>query len=503
MQKLKVVGALAFGLVSFALGLLTIVPSIGSAQVEEMSPAVRKHAHDLGSSYIRMPLPPGSEEYGRLQGDHMMEDINQIVRFSLKDRDEGNLLWGRVAGTKNDDAVEGWVEAKFNEIGLQSVHRQYFDLPPQWFPTSWGLTAAGSGQTLNFKTARASGAALRAGGLDLDPVWVGLGTESDFAGRDVRGKLVVIYSWPAPGVHSHSAQWLGAIQRAVAKGAAAVLLNLAIPGNFQIQVSPSPASARGPTIFTMGTDDTNALRELMEKGPVKVHATYAFEMRSGLRDASVWGVLPGATDEDIIVMAHHDAVFEGAEDNASGMAVMLALAEYFSKIPKEQRRRTIKFVTTAGHHNGSFGTAWMHENRASFLAKTALMINCEHVSSTQVYLFAPYPPINSPAALRKSDNIDARRWWVNGSDKLASMTLNSWKEFGVTIYDDMELQASGDMMHVQMDAPSVQLIESPIFYHTDFDRPDIVPVPGLEAVARAYAKLIDQVNKVDRRELLP
>ena len=55
-------------------------------------------------------------------------------------------------------------------------------------------------------------------------------------------------------------------------------------------------------------------------------------------------------------MAHHDAFYEGALDNASGMAVMLGLAEYYSKIPREQRRRTLKFVTTSGHHDGSDGT---------------------------------------------------------------------------------------------------------------------------------------------------
>ena len=232
----------------------------------------------------------------------------------------------------------------------------------------------------------------------------------------------------------------------------------------------------------------------MEAGPVKVHVKLTTETRSGLRDASVWGTLPGTSDEDIIVMAHHDSVFTGALDNASGMSVMLGLAEYFSKIPKEQRRRTIKFVTTAGHHAGSFGTLWMHDNRATFLAKTAVMINCEHVSPTQTYYFGPN--------LRKSDNIDARRWWVNGSSKLASLVLSAYRTFGVTIYDEMEPNASGDMGHVARDAPSVQMIESPAWYHTDHDTPEVVPAAGLEAVARAYAKIIDQVNKVERRELL-
>jgi Zn-dependent M28 family amino/carboxypeptidase len=233
----------------------------------------------------------------------------------------------------------------------------------------------------------------------------------------------------------------------------------------------------------------------MEKGPVKVQLELATEERRGLRDASVWGELPGTSGEDIIVMAHHDSYFEGALDNASGMAVMLALAEYYSKIPKQQRRRTLKFVTTAGHHAGSAGTQWMHDNRDTFLAQTALMINCEHVSVTQAYYDRTKPE------LRKSTNIDARRWFVNGSDKLASIVLNAYKSFGVTIYDVMDPFTTGDMSHCDHDAPAIQLIESAVFYHTDQDTPEIVPEPGLEAVARAYAKIIDQINKLDRQQL--
>jgi len=32
--------------------------------------------------------------------------------------------------------------------------------------------------------------------------------------------------------------------------------------------------------------------------------------------------------------------------------------------------------------------------------------------------------------------------------------------------------------------------------------PDRVPAPGLESVARAYAKIIDEVNKLDRTDVL-
>jgi hypothetical protein len=456
---------------------------------------VKLHPHDLEASFIRMPLPPGQEKYGRLDGTRLKGFVNEITAISRKSRDDGDLLWGRIAGTKYDDMTETLVENKFKEFGLSDVKRQYFQMPPQWFPTAWSFRASGSGKTLTFKTVQA-GRGSRAtppGGVDLDAVWVGLGTEADFAGRDVKGKLVVLHSFPMPSVVGHSAGYNGAMRRAVEKGAAAILINVAIPGNLLTAVS----APEGLTTFSFGTEDAATLQQLLVQGPVKVHLELSTEMRTGLRDANVWGTLPGTTDEDMVIMAHHDAFYEGALDNASGMAVMLGLAEYFSKIPQQQRRRTLKFVTTSGHHAGSDGTRWMHDNKDTFLAKTALLLNCEHVSAIQVHWD------RFGANIRRSDNIAARRWWVNGSSALARVVLSAYKMFGVTIYDDMDQTTTGDMSHIDRDAPSVQLIESALFYHTDHDRPDYVPAPGIEAVARAYAKIIDEVNTMTRSALLP
>jgi len=482
----------------FAIGLAAVV-----AAAQQLAPGVQRarenpvtmHPHDLDASFIRMPLPAGQEKYGKIEGTRLKTFVNEITAVSRKSRDDGDLLWGRLAGTKYDDMVEGIVEAKFKEWGLTNVHRQYFNLGPQWFPTAWAFRASGSGQTLTFKTIQAgrNARATPAGGLDLDAVWVGAGTEADFIGRDVKGKLAVLQSFPMPSVVGHQSGYNGGLQRAAQKGAAAVLINVAIPGNLLTAVS----APNGLTTFSFGTQDMAAFQSLIEKGPVKVHLELSVEERTGLRDASVWGELPGTSDEDMVIMAHHDAFYEGSLDNASGMAVMMGLAEYFSKIPREQRRRTLKFVTTSGHHVGSDGTRWMHDNRATFLAKTALLINCEHVSAIQMHWD------RFGASVRKTDNIAARRWWVFGSSALAQIVLNSYRTFGVTIYDDMDGTTTGDMSHIDRDAPSVQLIESALYYHTSADTPDYVPNPGMEAVARAYAKVIDDVNKLDRGALMP
>jgi hypothetical protein len=455
-------------------------------------PPVKAHANHVDSSYARMPLAPADQVYAALDGARMKQIVEDITAISRKSRDEGIKYWGRIAGSKANGEMLEYTAKRFREYGLQDVRMQYFDLPPQWFALDWDVNATGSGQTLAFKTAFPGGraAATPAAGVDLDIVWVGAGTELDFAGRDVKGKVAFISSFPTPSANIHTASTGGALERAAHKGAAAVLLNIYIPGN----VTNYAGGAPGLPSFAIGNEDAARLRALMEKGPVKVHVKLSTEMRPGLRDANVWGTLPGATAEEIVVFAHHDGYFEAAFDNATGVATMMGIAEYFSKIPQARRKRTLKFVGTAAHHAGSPGTRWMYDNRSTAMARTVLVINCEHTAITQQYLQGP--------ALRRSNGINAERWWVHGSDRLAAITLDAYKRFGVTVLEGMEPGASGDMGPMGRVLPSIQLITSPFYYHSDHDRASDVPVPGLERVARAYAAIIDEVNKLSRTEIV-
>jgi hypothetical protein len=56
---------------------------------------------------------------------------------------------------------------------------------------------------------------------------------------------------------------------------------------------------------------------------------------------------------------------------------------------------------------------------------------------------------------------------------------------------------------VKLDAPSLQILRSPDDKHSDQDTIDWVPAVGLEAMTRAYAKIVDQVNTLDRKQLVP
>jgi hypothetical protein len=443
--------------------------------------------------YLRWPLPPGEQAYAALDAHRIKGYIDEITAISRKSRDDGNQYWGRITGTPYDKMTTDWIAAQFRRVGLEQVRIQEFTtLPPQWFPASWEVAASGGGKTVPLKTAFPIYHSAGIGAVDLEPVWAGLGTAADFLGRDVKGKAVIVYGIPTPGGRSDSALSNGSIQRAEQAGAAALFIVLGFPGNVTNQPTGGANDPAKIPVMMLGNEDGTALRELIEKQQSpKLHVRLDVQIRSGLKTASVWGVLPGTTEENIALMAHTDSFFEGAMDNASGIGTLIELAAYYAKMPKSQRRRTMTFFTSSAHHSPSgedAGLRWIHNNMQAMFAKTALIVNCEHTSQTQTYLIG-----NSLVA---SNAVSARRWFVGGSDRLKGIVGSAFKEFGVAIYSRPETRPGGELGVVYTDAPSFHIIDH-AFYHTDLDTAAIVPEAGLEAAVRAFAKIIDEVNKVD------
>jgi len=94
--------------------------------------------------------------------------------------------------------------------------------------------------------------------------------------------------------------------------------------------------------------------------------TYVFE---GAGYANVVAEVPGASrpDEIVVIGAHYDAVpgSPGADDNASGVAAMLALAELLGSRPHARTLRLVAFVNEEPpfFHNGMMGSE-VHARRS-------------------------------------------------------------------------------------------------------------------------------------------
>ena len=474
--------------------LLVIVPVIAQQPDENPlgQPLVSTDGSVRDEAFIRLPLRPEDRAYADIDGGRMKEILMEVDAISIRDRDAGTVFWGRNVGTDGHVWTQDWVERYFEQNGLENVRRQSFDLRPQWVPSRWEIEFGQNGQTFTLESARPPQDAVStpAGGRDFELVWVGLGSDADYLGRDVTGKAVLILDLPRPGTLRHSIRTEGAVERAYAKGAAAVGIVYGISDNFAVW----QRTGDGPG-FNVGYEDGLQLRDMLGQGDrVTVHLETESEMVAGLEAASVWGTLPGLSDEEILIIAHMDGYFRAALDNGSGLAVMMGLLEHYAKIPRQQRPRTITFLGSVGHHGGP-GTRWLHDHRETALANTVVAINLEHVAAVRTKYWGP--------RLRMMTAVSPMRWWVNGSPALLDVVLGAFNRFNVGITGDMDPGASGEMGVMDLDVPSIQVITSPEIKHTEQDTPEWIPAVGLEQIGRAYATIIDAVNGLDRSELQP
>jgi hypothetical protein len=237
------------------------------------------------------------------------------------------------------------------------------------------------------------------------------------------------------------------------------------------------------------------LRDMLGAGErVTVRLSMQSEQVSGRTASSVWGTLPGQTDEEILIVAHMDGFFQAASDNGSGLAVMIGLLDHFAKVPASERRRTIRFLGSVGHHGGP-GTNQLANDPEGRLANTVFAINLEHVAVTRTKYWGP--------SLRRMNAVSPMRWWLNSGPAVLDIVLDSFNRFNVGVTGDMEGGASGEMGRVARLVPSMQVITSPEIKHTEQDTPDWVPAVGLEQIARAYARIIDGLGTLDRSEIVP
>ena len=500
---------------SLVVALLSMSVAPGGGQEQRPATTPRGRIAELPArTELAWPLPTGANKaYDSIDGRRMKGYVDEMAAISRRYRDAGNQYWGRLVGTSSIDETQQWVANKFRQAGLDVQLKEY-PLNPQVFPRAWDLTVTGAGKTLKLTSVSplisfAQYIPSDEGDLDLDTAWVGLGMASDFLGKDVRGKAVFIYSTATPSSLIQSAQWLGAAERAQKAGARAMIVVLAIPGN--LKVVSHLQGARLSTdegmklpIFTLGLDDGESVESLYAAAAgqgVRTRVRWKVERVAGLKAVNVVGVLPGQTDENIVMISHTDAFFEGATDNAAGTAALIGTAEYFAKIPRAQRRRTMYFIATPDHHGGDLGGRWIHDNMQSVLARTAVSLNAEHVTAMEPVWDRPW---GSPARpeLIPTNQLGSSWWGVNGSARLAEIVRDGFATFGVPT-QVAPGGSAGELRAIQFDSPSFYLHNKGVYYHADNDVPAVVPATGLRTAVQAFAKIFDDVNKVDLKDLQP
>ena len=274
--------------------------------------------------------------------------------------------------------------------------------------------------------------------FDTELVFVGYGITApeqggwdDYKGMDVRGKvLVMMVNDPQPTAQqperfngkglTYYGRWTYKFEEAKRRGAAGVLLihtdasasygwsvvQNSWGGSERFQLTEgvtgtnlqgwmTDASAR--TLFKAAGQDLDALRAAAERQdfkPVVLGARLTGEMKASVRHVeqfNIAGVVPGSDpklkNEVVIYSAHWDhlgkqvgtgdTIYNGAIDNASGCAALLAMAKAAVKSPA---RRTQLFLWVAGEEQGLLGSAAYAAAPLWPLEKTAADLNLDSLN---------------------------------------------------------------------------------------------------------------------------
>ena len=442
--------------------------------------------------YPDWPLTADHADLVDISGKRMKQWVEQISAIALKSRDDGHAYWGRLPGTPYDVMTRELVDAELRNLGF-TVETRPFTLPDDWTPLSWSASYKGS-EKVTLRSAFPVGetAATPPGGLTAEAVWVGIGAEPDFLGRDVKGKAVVIYSSFVPGGRSHSASGRARLfyanRRATEKGAAFIINVMAVPGDAQFNPLGAPSAEHGVPLITINQDEGFRLRDVLGSGQrVDVSLQLEIEIRRNVQTAISVATLPGVSKEEIVLAGHTDGFFQGAMDNAAGLASGLEIARHYAQLPREQRPRSLVFMTFPDHHHGEYGLKMFEQNHD--WEKVALALTLEHPAQTQLYWY------NSD--LMTSNAIGAFRWNALGSDRFIQIVRSTLREFGVSTYTEMNTKPK-----LTRQAPGFHIIDH-VIYHTTLDRPELVPAEGLERSTRAFIRIIDRANQLSLQELRP
>lgn len=254
----------------------------------------------------------------------------------------------------------------------------------------------------------------------------------DYAGIDVKGKTVVMlvndpgYATKDPALFTGNAmtyygRWTYKYEEAARQGAAMALIvhetdaasygwnvvagtspirfELANPNKnmHKAQVEGWLSQQAAERLFAAnGTSLTKLRQQAIQQTfqPVALHARASVSITNNLRELNtnnVIGYVRGSEQpDDVVVYTAHwdhfgldfsradDKVFNGAQDNAGGVASLLALAEKFAAGPPP--KRSVAFLAVTAEERGLLGSGWYAEHPLFPLKNTVAGINMDVIN---------------------------------------------------------------------------------------------------------------------------
>lgn len=327
----------------------------------------------------------------------------------------------RRPGYPSDRWTERFCLERFQELGLENVRLEPVDLPC-WEPRAWSLSVWREGASRRAVEIPCFPLPHSAPSEGLEAPLIPFDRESP---ERVKGSIA-LYDLPlmrmphatiaamATWCYDPDSSFADSVQvlpfgnevqavmePALGAGAVGFVGSLtAYPADSRDYYVPYDGLARPiPGVWISGSDGAR-LRQMLAEGPL--HARLSVDsLRQTVTTHNVVGELPGADEELVIIGSHHDGPWSSAVEDASGIALVLAQAEYWSRVPREERPHRLLFLLNSGHMVGGAGAQAFIEAHRTDLERTVLEVHLEHAANECREEEGRLVPTGHPEA----------RWW--------------------------------------------------------------------------------------------
>jgi hypothetical protein len=466
-------------------------------------------------------LPRGENPAPEFSAAALKADVQSIVRIAQDARVTKEVgsgqMWGRIAGFPSSDKTAAWAADQFRKAGIKDVRIQPIaqdEKSALWLPLSWQVKlladpAFGPGTSdIVLESALPVGPSDIPGGTLTAPlVYVGAASPAVLNHIDVKGKIAVQLVVP----QGHMLFERGAVdarsEALMKRGAVGVFNIVRLPGN---ELSRDFSDCGNPCVNIGGRDGwflEALLDRAMQAGmqdKVRVQIDLKTQTFRGLKATNAVAVIPGKSAETIVLNAHVDGWFDGAGDNADGLAVLVALARHYGK-PGNTPARTLVFVASAGHHTPGINGPRSFVTANPELAKQAVMlVNIEHVAQRN---FSPARTTSADGyrqAIADSGEAPIAVGVTNNSPLLQGLIDDGPARYGVNFISDRSTFQSGEAGGWSgLNVAKVCVMQAPPLYHTTGEVLDVISTPGLERIARFLAFFVSAVDGAPRERINP
>jgi len=250
---------------------------------------------------------------------------------------------------------------------------------------------------------------------------------------------------------------------------------------------------RGKMMWTVGTEQIPAtvlyvqdsvLPKKIKKAAVHVNAKYISAPQN--LNKNIIGCVPGAVKDSFIVFTAHydhlgmmgtDALFAGASDNASGTAMMLYLAEYFSQHPQHY---TMVFIAFSGEEAGLKGSDYFVKHPLIALSNIKFLTNLDIMGDA-------------------TDGITV----VNATEFPKQFELlkqlNKKKNYLPEIRTRGKAANSDHYHFTEAGVPAFFFYSNggPGYYHDVFDTPSSLPLTNIDKAAKLFIEFGEKLNSLN------